>query len=248
MTVVPGFFEMKSKGDCAYCGKWLKEEDRRKLMVSDMMGLIVCAAHYEDGLKSCADYTERRRAAIERMTPIQQEVVLALQCPFGFRRDGKIVEEGWYLSEKYDEKFFFKLEDGEWAVQIVKNAGASGPYPCVPYPCGVYFYPMRLRELLADGVRPASLTEEAVEALLVELDPTRIKAVAVAVAVAVAEPVAAPVSVDFWNDLRIKQYGALSCASFGWHRHAIHAAGHRKIRTIWRFTASDNKDTETSSI
>ena len=201
MTVVPGFFEMKSKGDCACCRKWLKEEDRRKLMVSDMMGLIVCAAHYEDGLKSCADYTERRRAAIERMTPIQQEVVLALQGPFGFRLDGVTVEEGWYLSDNYDGEFFFKLEDGCWAVQIVKNG----------VHCGIFVRPMRLRELLADGVRPASLTKEAVEALLVELDPTRIKAVAV------AEPVAAPVSVDFWNDLRIKQYGALFCSSCGYN-------------------------------
>ena len=209
--VEPWYVEMRSKGDCAYCRKWLEEgEARRKIIVSDMMGLVVCADHYDLGLKSCADYAERQRVAIERMTPIQQEVVLALQGPFGFRRDGKTVEEGWYLSEKYDEKCFFKLEDGEWAVQIVRNAGAS-----VPYPCGVYFYPMRLRNLLEDGVRPASLAKEAVEALLVELDPSR---VAVAAAVVEPEPIAAaPASADFWNDLRIKQYGALSCASCGYN-------------------------------
>ena len=221
--VEPWYFEMRSKGDCAYCRKWLEEgEARKRIIVSDMIGLVVCAAHYAEGVKSCADYAERQRDAIERMSPIQQEVVLALQGPFGFRRDGKTVEEGWYLSEKYDEKFFFKLEDGEWAVQIVKNAELCGSYPC-----GVYFYPMRLQELLKDGRRPASLAKEAVEALLAELDPSRIVVSAPAVAdkeeskeekekekrVAVADAS----TVEFWNDLRLKQYGALFCASCGYN-------------------------------
>jgi hypothetical protein len=69
---------------------------------------------------------------------------------------------------------------------------------------------MRLRNLLEDGCRPASLAKEAVEALLVELDPSRI-------VVAVAVAAVAPAPADFWNDLRIKQYGALSCASCGYN-------------------------------
>lgn len=204
--VEPWYVEMRSKGDCAYCRKWLEEgEARRKIIVSDMIGLVVCADHYEDGVKRCADYAERQRVAIEKMSPIQQEVVMALQGPFGFCRDGKTVEEGWYLSEKYDEKFFFKLEDGEWAVQIVKSGGH----------CGVYFYPMRLRELLEDGRRPASLAKEAVEALLVELDPSRVVVSAVAAVAAVAAPDIGAVA--DWNVWRIKQYGALSCASCGYN-------------------------------
>ena len=206
--VEPWYVEMRSKGDCAYCGKWLEEEARRRLIVSDMIGLVVCTDHYDLGLKSCAEYAEKQRVAIEQMTPIQQEVVLALQGPFGFRRDGKTVEEGWYLSEKYGEKCFFKLEDGEWAVQIVKNAGL----------CGVYMWPMRLRNLLEDGCRPASLAKEAVEALLVELDPSRVAVAAAAVAAVEPEPIVASASsIDFWNELRIKQYGALSCASCGYN-------------------------------